>query len=67
MARKDLDPARERRAKRAAAKHGYEARRLRTGKEAGLFQLVALEREDGWSPPKLTRVYTLDEVEEMFE
>ena len=67
MANKDKDAARERRAKRAAAKHGYEARRLRTGKDAGLFQLIALEREDGWAPPKLTRTYTLDEVEEMFD
>lgn len=66
MARKDLDAARERRAKRSAQRHGYEARRLRTGKDAGLFQLVSVEREDGWSPPRLSRTYSLEEVEEMF-
>jgi hypothetical protein len=67
MARKDLDAARERRAKRAAMQRGYEARRLRTGKDAGLFQLIALTREDGWAPPKLTRTYSLDELEDLFD
>lgn len=67
MSRKDSDTARERRAKRAAAKYGYEARRLRTGKEAGLFHLIALTRSDGWAPEKLTKTYSLDEIEEMFQ
>lgn len=67
MARKDLDAARERRAKRSAMRHGYEARRLRTGKEIGRFQLISLPREDGTQPEKKLGTFTLEEVEEMFD
>jgi len=67
MSRKDQISSRERRLRRIVARHGYELRKLRSGKESGRYALVLLDKE---AEPPHNKIYPgtflLEEVEELF-
>ncbi|MFA5950239.1 MAG: hypothetical protein WC807_08145 [Hyphomicrobium sp.] len=68
MSRKDQISSRERRLRRIVARHGYELRKLRSGKESGRYALILLDKDS--AEPLQKKIYPgtflLDDVEELF-